>query len=78
MDFKKILYSMLSIILVSVYTFIKHKFPMFPIEKDTFINFVVWVIGLALGGWSVHKFVAVKFNKIKKLRQIRNEYLKKH
>lgn len=51
MAWKNVLYALLAVILPLVYEFVVNAIPAFPLDATNFIGLVLWIIGLAVGGW---------------------------
>ena len=54
-DWKALLKLLLSVVIPTVYTMIKTKYPDFPIGEERFSFFIVWIVGALIGGWELHK-----------------------
>ncbi len=45
---------MLLVVLLPVFfVVVKKTFPDFPLSQDTFVNLIIWAIGLLVGGWQL-------------------------
>lgn len=63
-SWKNIVFALLSTLLPIVYGLITGKFPDFPISAEGFIGFVLWLIGLLIGGWQLSKSHYVSANRL--------------
>jgi len=64
MSWKHILYAAIAAIIPFGYSALSGQFPDFPLQADVFSALVLWVIGLAIGGWQATKFVLVNTRKL--------------
>jgi len=57
MDWKSLLKAMLGILIPMAYSGFIGKFPSFPFSQAAFGDLILWIIGLAVGGWQLSKAV---------------------
>lgn len=60
---KEILYAVVAALIPFAYTAITGKFPTFPLDGNTFSTFIIWLIGLGVGGWGTFRYYAGKILK---------------
>jgi hypothetical protein len=51
---KDVLRLILATLLPVAFIALKTLYPDFPLSQDTFVNLVIWVVGLLLGGWNLN------------------------
>jgi len=59
MSWKHILYAVIGALIPFGYSAVTGQFPDFPLGADVFSALIIWVVGLAIGGWQLNKFVLV-------------------
>jgi len=57
LDWKSLLKAVLAALVPVVYTVLVTAYPDFPLPQDQFVQTVLWIIGMAIGGWQVNNAV---------------------
>jgi len=59
LDWKSLFKAVLAVIIPAVYSFIISKMPDFPLTGDVFVQLILWIFGLFVGGWQAKNVAAV-------------------
>jgi len=57
MNWKLILKTLITPVLALVYTYLQAKYPDLPWTSSNFIEQVLWLIAVAIGGWQANNFL---------------------
>jgi hypothetical protein len=58
-EWKNVLYALLGIVLPMAYTWLTNTLKGFPLTTETFVTVMLWLAGLAVGGWQGAKALYV-------------------
>ena len=64
MNWRHVLYAALAAIVPFGYSWITGQFPEFPMAADVFSSLILWVVGLAVGGWQFAKYYLINTKKL--------------
>ena len=59
MNWKNVILAVLGSVIPFLYSALVGKFPDFPLDQSNFLAIIIWVVGLAIGGWNL-KSIHVK------------------
>lgn len=51
--FKNVLSAVVSVLVPFIYTALIEEYPDFPLAQVEFIEAIVWIVGLVVGGWNI-------------------------
>lgn len=60
MDYKQIIFIVLSALLPAAYSALIVAFPDFPLQLEGFTELILWVVGILVGGWNFGKVLSVE------------------
>ena len=63
MDWKPILKAAITPIILALYGVLTGNFPDFPLSGDGFLQTILWLIGIGVGGWQAKAFFLKIFKK---------------